>query len=612
MSSTSVLLSALSWSLLHAVWQGAVLAAALAVARFVLRRSAPASRHLACCLALFALPVAWGLTFLWLLSAPTSSAFVVEVSSASLPAWAPWLLGGWLVGLTGSSARTLAGLWRLNRLSAWAEDVDAAWSLTFTRLSRQADVRRVVRLATSARIDVPMVLGWLRPVVLVPPCLLTGLPPDAVEAVLLHELLHVRRHDWLVSLAQSCVEAFFFHVPAAWWMSNCLREERELRCDSEAAAVHRDRLSYARALIELEQLRQAPVLDRLAPSARGGSFVTRIRLLVQPETAAPSAGGRGFAFALTPLVVALAAWSIVHLGVQAAGPSDRVERWRPMIEAAAEQHGVDAGLLTAMVQVESGGAPDVESSAGALGLMQVMPATAARIAAERGQPAPDADRLLDPDYNLDAAAWFLARQLENFSRSDAPEAGVDHAIAAYNAGAPRVRSWLEGRRELPLETQRYVESVRASWGGPSQLAATAPLSTPTMTVHPLPEGRRTSGFGRRQHPMTGATALHRGLDLAAPRGTPVLAVDDGEVLRAARNGKDGLVVVLRHDDGLETRYHHLHELSVSAGQRIEAGSAVGTVGSTGLSSGPHLHFELRRDGAPVDPEAYLPKAVEGI
>jgi len=121
----------------------------------------------------------------------------------------------------------------------------------------------------------------------------------------------------------------------------------------------------------------------------------------------------------------------------------------------------------------------------------------------------------------------------------------------------------------------------------------------------LPGGGATSGFGMRQHPILGGTRLHAGVDLAAASGAPILAGTDGVVSAAGWRGGYGLCVSVEHGGGLQTRYAHLSRLNVVAGQRIARGQVIGFVGSTGLSTGPHLHYELRLNGAAMNP---LPKA----
>src|SRR5207249_2224703 len=125
------------------------------------------------------------------------------------------------------------------------------------RLARRVQVPRPVRLLVSAIVQVPTVIGELRPIILMPIGALSGLPPDQVEGLLLHELAHIRRHDYLVNIFQSIVEALLFYHPGVWWISGHIRRERELCCDDLAVSVIGDVLTYARALAELESFRPA-------------------------------------------------------------------------------------------------------------------------------------------------------------------------------------------------------------------------------------------------------------------------------------------------------------------------------------------------------------------
>ena len=119
---------------------------------------------------------------------------------------------------------------------------------------------------------------------------------------------------------------------------------------------------------------------------------------------------------------------------------------------------------------------------------------------------------------------------------------------------------------------------------------------------PLAEARVTSTFGTRVHPVTGEVKQHDGLDLAAPEGTPVAAAAEGKVVFAGEEGGYGNLVIIEHADGRRTCYGHLAEIMVQENQKVTSGQQVATVGSTGISTGPHLHFEVRdKSGAAVDP-----------
>lgn len=115
----------------------------------------------------------------------------------------------------------------------------------------------------------------------------------------------------------------------------------------------------------------------------------------------------------------------------------------------------------------------------------------------------------------------------------------------------------------------------------------------------------TSEYGMRVHPVTGRRAAHKGIDLAAPTGTPIFATADGMVSRASWFSSYGLYVSIEHGGEIQTRYAHMSRLNVAEGQRVSKGDVIGYVGSTGRSTGPHLHYEVRVDGAAVNPVPYM-------
>ncbi len=123
---------------------------------------------------------------------------------------------------------------------------------------------------------------------------------------------------------------------------------------------------------------------------------------------------------------------------------------------------------------------------------------------------------------------------------------------------------------------------------------------------PLEHMRLTSGFGFRRNPFTGGTGFHSGIDLGAPKGTPVYAAASGRVASTGRNALHGRYVRLEHDNGYETFYGHLQTIGVELNQRVASGMMIGAVGSSGLSTGPHLHFEVHLHGRPRDPFQLLP------
>jgi murein DD-endopeptidase MepM/ murein hydrolase activator NlpD len=118
-----------------------------------------------------------------------------------------------------------------------------------------------------------------------------------------------------------------------------------------------------------------------------------------------------------------------------------------------------------------------------------------------------------------------------------------------------------------------------------------------MPVH----GRVSSGFGERYHPILGYARFHKGVDLAAAAGTPIVAAADGRVMSAGWRGGYGQLVQVAHGEGLTTMYGHMSRMAAYAGEFVRKGQVIGYVGSTGLSTGPHLHFEVLRNGRAINP-----------
>jgi murein DD-endopeptidase MepM/ murein hydrolase activator NlpD len=175
------------------------------------------------------------------------------------------------------------------------------------------------------------------------------------------------------------------------------------------------------------------------------------------------------------------------------------------------------------------------------------------------------------------------------------EAGIGGGTEVENVGL-RDLPVLESRAEVLAGTLDAVEArleERVRWI--SSTPAIAPV-----------RGILTSGFGYRSDPLTHGRGVHQGIDIAAAPGQPVRASADGIVMRATDQGGGlGKAVFLAHGFGLTTRYGHLSRIEVRPGQRVKRGDVIGRVGSTGRSTGPHLHYEVRLDGDPVDPLAYI-------
>jgi beta-lactamase regulating signal transducer with metallopeptidase domain len=225
--------------------------------------------------------------------AATTGRWLERVRQSILP-WLGQIVAVWLAGVLCCAIRPVAGLWtqwQLKRrgLSPVAFETQRLMS----DLARRMNVAPGVRIAESALVYVPMVVGYLRPIILLPACVLVGMTPDQLTSLLAHELAHIRRHDWIVNAIQVVVETLMFYHPAVWWLSHRIRCERELCCDDLALAVVGDNLAYGRMLLTLEELRHYAPAPVTALAGTGGEFVQRIRRLM-PRAATPERAERGW------------------------------------------------------------------------------------------------------------------------------------------------------------------------------------------------------------------------------------------------------------------------------------------------------------------------------
>ncbi len=336
---------ALGWALVHFLWEGAAVAALLAAILFLGRPASARLRYCLACIALAAMLAAFGVTLAVLWPAPPvtitlTPAMRFAVSGALLPISPPppaapdrlsWIVPFWMAGVLIFYARTAGGWMAAQRLRGRAAaPASPEWQERLRVLASRLRVTRPVALLESCLAETPSVMGFLRPVILFPAGLLTGLAPDQLEAILLHELAHIRRHDYAVNVLQSLVEGLLFYHPAVWWVSGIVRAERENCCDDEVVAVRGDARVYVEALAALELLRAA---GQPAVAAKGGNLMKRIHRLLEPErprsVAAPVLAA---VLLITPVAWALAAWP------QPVSPSSR--------QGTAPVHTLTAGAAT--------------------------------------------------------------------------------------------------------------------------------------------------------------------------------------------------------------------------------------------------------------------------
>ncbi len=341
----SSLVESAGLTFLHFLWQGTAIAAVLALGLHLLRRSTPEARYAVSLAAMIAMILAPLSTFFVLSVRPVADVPPLGEESLALLTQSfegareiPWLYAMltafWGAGAILFHVRVVLHWTYALRLRRKNVRVAPAAVRSLVReTARRWRISRPVRVLESGLTHVPIVVGWLRPVILLPASALTALPPEQLRAVILHELAHVRRHDGLVNLVQAAFESTFFFHPAVWWVSNRIRVEREYCCDDAAAGRRGEALAYARALLTLDGLRSphtGPV-NRLAMSSTGGPLMKRIRRIVGAER---DSAGRAVGWAVPLVLVAVAALAFVAMRPAVACPPEKNEKAKEEIAAA--------------------------------------------------------------------------------------------------------------------------------------------------------------------------------------------------------------------------------------------------------------------------------------
>lgn len=320
------LLSRLGLTLIHALWELLALGLLAWTGLAFLRRQSSSTRYAFAYASLLAMLAAPLITFMAL--QPASPSLVTYAEGITLQAepsmegsgllargrtFLPWLAIFWSLGAAAMALRLGGGIWWLDRAYlSQARPASGPWQARLDRVAHRMGLRRPVRLLESRRTDSPLVIGWLRPVVLVPASALLSLSPEALEAIMAHELAHIRRQDYLANLLQGLAEALLFFHPAAWWLSHQIRELREHCCDDAASALCGDPLILAQGLSALERLRRSLHTDpEPALGAAKGKLMPRITRLFQPQDVqAPSLRG------LAALLIGISLVGVTALAAQ--------------------------------------------------------------------------------------------------------------------------------------------------------------------------------------------------------------------------------------------------------------------------------------------------------
>ena len=349
-------MEALGFTLVHFCWQAALIAAVYKGLELALPKLRPQARYTMSLTALLAMLAAAALTFAYEETRLFQATPPANIGGAVLPeigrqlhlsALLPWLDAVWLIGVAALSFRMLAGLWHIHGLKKQAQAAPDTVQYRFKAALRRFGLTGKVQIRLHPAINGPFVVGAFRSVVYLPLSAVTSLSPEQLDAVLSHELEHIRRADYVWNLIQSLIETLFFYHPAVWWIGAKLREQRELCCDDAAIKSCDDPITYATALLSLEEQRRGVPSLSMALNGQGKSDllarISRIlgekpdsRLKARPVafvllpvmlltlTAFAAAPVREVAAKICPQSVATANTALAKLETVMAGNSDRL------------------------------------------------------------------------------------------------------------------------------------------------------------------------------------------------------------------------------------------------------------------------------------------------
>ncbi len=269
----------LGWTLLHSLWQAAIIFGMTKIALSLIAKHKSTLRYMINCCALLLIVMTSLSTFLYLVSSGTSVEAISpalrptfnslpagEVIAIEYPIWnnliriindqMVWVIYAWMAGVLIFSIRFAGGIVYIQFLKRKISDASSEYLQMVQHLSDQLRLTQKVRLVESIQISKPIVLGYIKPMIILPIGLLTGLPTSQIETILLHELAHIKRHDYLVNLIQAFIEVILFFNPFVWLLSEMIRKEREYCCDDLVIMMGSSRTEYIKALAQLEEINQ--------------------------------------------------------------------------------------------------------------------------------------------------------------------------------------------------------------------------------------------------------------------------------------------------------------------------------------------------------------------
>lgn len=458
----------------------------------------------------------------------------------------------WLAGMTLLAVWFAVSYVRSQRKFRTSLPVERGCAADWMRVHRNVAVR------VSDQISTPLTYGFLRPVILLPKQM--DWEDDAALAhVLTHEYVHIRRLDGVTKLALAAALCVHWFDPAVWLLYVLANRDIELACDEAVVRLLGQPAAYARTLLRMEETKAGcrPLYSHFSQNA----IEERIKAIMKLKKTS----------ALAVVCALLLVAGVTTVFATSARQEPVPQTGAAPVERLEESIVYTDGALSFTIPEDSvswaiwiGGRVEADGMGISVHYLEAESA---------------------------AGSWEPGKTYR-FEAAEGPYDSLTMTAAADG-------------EEKDIDLTAYL---------PEQSGDAAPAGEPAALFWPVQEGGTvSSGFGNRARPGGQDAVFHSGVDIASVEGSIILAAADGTVAETGFNASEGSYLRLDHGNGLETFYAHCRDFSVQEGDTVKAGGMIGTVGSTGMSTGPHLHFEVRQDGEPQDPlERFSEEALDQL
>lgn len=426
------------------------------------------------------------------------------------------------------------------------------------------NIKKDIQVTITRLVSIPSVCGIVKPKILIPERMYHELGDEDLKYVILHELCHLKRKDIEVNIFVEIVRAMYWFNPVIWYILGKMKQDRELACDALVLTYldSSEHNNYGRIIIKiLELLNQNRVYTPILGFLRGKNQVKRRIEMIKK-------------FSNNKYRISLGI-AILFVVVGALFLTNRLDVFDK-----------------SQVSIDTVGENNNENQQEASNINEINDANNQSSNSENN----------DLPSHVNAAFEALESEREasiNSNENDAIDNQSVSEIKELNALAEEIAEKIK-EKQIELENETDFIKVVLDHLDDDVDYVEGEMKWPVPNYY-----RISSPFGLRYHPVTQQKKLHTGIDIPANTGTDIIAAMDGKVVYSGYLGERGYTVILNHGDNISTVYAQASKLLVDEGDVVEAGAKIAEVGSTGASTGPHLHFEVRKNGEPVNPVEFL-------